>query len=49
MTMDTPTLVVMSNMTAALIFMGILVYLIRSGKWPKKRSPSKDDSDNQDH
>jgi len=45
--MDTPTLVVIFNMTAALIFAGIVVYLIRSGKWPKKSDSEQQDTPDQ--
>lgn len=33
--MDKVTLIVLVNMTVALIGAGIVTYLFRSGKWPK--------------
>ena len=41
MIMDTVTLIVLINMTGALVVAGIAAYLLRSGKWPKKSRSDK--------
>jgi len=40
--MDIVSLVVLGNMTGVIVVGAIFAYLIRSGKWPRKRPPPEE-------